>query len=231
MTTTLRMPIRAMLLLTTVVLYTANAGFGAEATVTLSDGSKIRMTEPVDTVGPNWENLKNRVPRVFFTVGENTANPTSTKEKISQLLATARSIGLLYLNRSEKATGGQQVDIDMLEREKEDTAVRAGKRGPKAKEAVEKGDAVVLWWSMLEGKAKELGIKKLTDPPYSPNAGTIFMDEYIDMVEKGNDPDIYSEVIVKVVKTNPSAFFSYLQKASPERRKIVEEIVAESDQE
>jgi len=41
----------------------------------------------------------------------------------------------------------------MLEWEQEDAAVRAGKRGAKAKEAVEKGEAIALWWAMLEDKA------------------------------------------------------------------------------
>jgi len=67
-----------------------------------------------------------------------------------------------------------------------------------------------------------------TLPP--PNTGTIYMNEYMDMIEKGNDSDIYSEIIVKVVKTNPGAFFSYLRKTSPERRNTMEKIVAESDQ-
>lgn len=141
------------------------------------------------------------------------------KEKLAQLLSTAKSVGLLYLNRAEKVTGGgDDFDMSKFEQAREDAL--KGKMGLKAREAIEEADAVGIWWAMLEDKAKETNIK--TPAAMTPNSSSAFMDAYAEMIERGDDSDIYSETIMRIAKSDPASFSSYLSKTTPKRRRLIQ---------
>lgn len=203
--------------------------FGVDFTVELSDGDRVTLTEPVDVVSATWETSKDALPRVFLLVDEGLKDKDGN---LVQLLTTARVIGLLYLNRADKITGGSGGDFDMSKAEEARDNALKGKLGPEAKEALKESDAVTVWWSMLEDRARELKGKFPNDPRWTtnwglflPNTSMIFMNAYADMIKDGDDSEIYSEIVARIAKNDPLLFSSYLAKTTPERRQLLERLV------
>lgn len=223
-----------MLVAAAVGFLVPDVSFGADATVELSDGDRITLTEPVDVVSATWETSKDALPRVFLMVEEGLE---SEDEKIVQLLTTARVIGLLYIDRAGKITGGGGDDFDMSKAEEAGDNALKGNLGPKAKEAIEESGAVTVWWSMLEDRARELNREFPNDPRWAtnwsmalPNTSMGFLNAYADMIKDGDDSEIYSEIVARVAKNDPLLFSSYLSEATPERRMIMEAAAGTAEQ-
>ena len=195
-------------------------GAGAEnIRITLSDGSSLELAEPVDVMGLTWKKVKDHMPAVFFIVDR---EGMTDDEKITQLLSTVNSVGQLYVRRYDRAVTGDKDDADMYVIEDRLAKIKSGEGNDADTRAVLQGEAVSFWGAMLEDKAEEIGI----NPPRSmiTPSGEAFLNEYARALENGENVDIYTESFINVERSNPSAFSSYLKKATPERRARLEKI-------
>jgi hypothetical protein len=189
--------------------------------VTLSDGSSLVLTEPVDVMGLTWEKVRNALPPVFLIVER---GGMTDAEKIVQLLSTVNSVGQLYISQYDSVIGASEDGADMFAVEENLSKIKSGKGTDSETKSVLRGEAVALWGVMLSDKAEMDGLNP-TGSTSAPS-GEAFLDEYSRAVEAGENVDIYTEALINVARENPAVFSSYLDKVTPERRATLEKITA-----
>jgi len=198
----------------------AAIGQAVEVTVTLSDGTKLVMQEPVDMMQENWSQMQSRLPAVFLLVSD---EQLSHEEKIKQLLVTARVLGNLYVDRYDRAVGVTDEGVDMFKVEATIEKARRGEVSPEVQKAIREGEVAGYWSSMIQDYARELGLAVPVMPP--PNTDPEFLEKYLSHVSRGDSPEIYEEVLRRVAQHDPGALETYLQNAPAEQRETLGRIL------